>query len=40
MAQDMVLANQRVDFFFAEQVKRLRSAGKSEWEERAAEGPA
>jgi hypothetical protein len=29
----MALANQRVEFFFAEQVRRLRTASKSEWED-------
>jgi Zn-dependent protease with chaperone function len=33
MAQKMALANQRVEFFFAEQVSRLRTASKSAWED-------
>lgn len=32
MAEQMSMANYRVDDFFAEQVRRLRSAGKSDWE--------
>jgi Zn-dependent protease with chaperone function len=33
MAENMAMANQRVEFFFAEQVRRLRTASKSEWED-------
>jgi Zn-dependent protease with chaperone function len=32
MAENMAMANYRVDDFFAEQVRRLRSASKSDWE--------
>ena len=40
MAKNMALANQRVDFFFAEQVRRLRTASKSEWEDALRQAPA
>src|SRR5436853_1803172 len=33
MAEDMVMANQRVDYFYAEQLRRLRAASKSEWDD-------
>jgi Zn-dependent protease with chaperone function len=33
MAEHMAMANFRVDYFFEEQVRRLRSAGKSDWED-------
>jgi Zn-dependent protease with chaperone function len=33
MAENMAMANQRVEPFFAEQVRRLRTASKSEWED-------
>jgi len=33
MAQNLVMFNQRVDYFFAEQARRLRAASKSEWED-------
>src|SRR4029079_11218027 len=33
MAEQMALANHRIDDFYAEQRKRLRLAGQSEWEE-------
>ena len=33
MAQNLVMFNQRVDHFFAEQVKRLRAASKSDWDD-------
>jgi Zn-dependent protease with chaperone function len=33
MAESMAMANYRVDFFFEEQVRRLRAASKSDWED-------
>jgi Zn-dependent protease with chaperone function len=33
MAENLVMANQRVEHFFAEQVRRLRAASKSDWED-------
>jgi Zn-dependent protease with chaperone function len=33
MAENLAMANLRVDHFFAEQVRRLRAASKSEWED-------
>lgn len=33
MAQNLVMFNQRVDYFFAEQVKGLRAASKSDWDD-------
>jgi Zn-dependent protease with chaperone function len=33
MAENMAMANYRVDHFFEEQVRRLRAAGKSDWED-------
>jgi hypothetical protein len=33
MLENLTMANQRVDYFFGEQVRRLRAAGKSDWED-------
>lgn len=33
MAENLVMFNQRVDYFFAEQVRRLRAASKSDWDD-------
>jgi len=33
MLENLTMANQRVDYFFAEQVRRLRAASQSEWED-------
>jgi Zn-dependent protease with chaperone function len=33
MAENLVMANQSVDYFFAEQARRLRAASKSEWDD-------
>lgn len=33
MAENLAMFNQRVEYFFAEQVRRLRAASKSEWED-------
>src|SRR5205823_2699367 len=32
MAENMAMANYRVDHFFEEQVRRLRASGQSDWE--------
>ncbi|HEX4588808.1 MAG TPA: M48 family metalloprotease [Gemmataceae bacterium] len=33
MAENMAMANYRTDYFFEEQVRRLRAAGKTDWED-------